>query len=165
MPAEDLQGKTYGWWTVVQRWDFETYRDGNVRWLVECRCGKRDVRRSYAVKIAKEGCASCRAKDGRRRSPRTRKPRKSTRTKQRARMDDRQRRAATELYMAGWSYKKIAAELGVGYQAIWKYINGYTKAKMARHVLAQTSWQTYLQCSGVATSETLSGCSSSQSSS
>ena len=58
---EDLSGKVYGYWKVVQR--AENNKCGSAQWLCKCECGVEKVIRAYLLKKGKTKSCGCHKND------------------------------------------------------------------------------------------------------
>ena len=60
--CEDLKGKVFGYWTVIER--AENHPSArSVQWLCECECGTRRVIRAWALKHGKTKSCGCHKND------------------------------------------------------------------------------------------------------
>ena len=54
---EDLSGKRFGKWTVIERADNNSC--GSARWICKCDCGTIAIKPGESVKKSKQGCRKC----------------------------------------------------------------------------------------------------------
>lgn len=59
--AEDLSGRQFGYWKVIERVD--NYKDGSARWLCECECGNRKIHRTCTLKRGQTKSCGCHKND------------------------------------------------------------------------------------------------------